>query len=331
MRGPNASELEADTGIPEMEEEFSFNGAEGLGHQDFLQQIRRIAFKEGKTRDNVWMADLAVLHLSGEALTWFETLPDEVQQNWNNLRRAIIQKYAGQGNGSDMTHARHSKDMEAATQTEKEKAENNATSQVDLLLPARIRIVDWDTPALASTISFPKSEEDWLNEGRQRKWKVGGNRGMVYWHLVETSDPAPDNAIPTGMEAGVTFYSIRAWHEGGLTLGKLATQTLFWRAKRAWIIWHGREIPWSGSFEVLVGDQSAVRWVEPKSVGPFEAVEGGFEAQNAKALLVAHFDFGGMTQPGKVLLEIQFNFSPLQGLFRTKDEPKETIERSPTG
>ncbi|KAG8910986.1 hypothetical protein FRC00_007228, partial [Tulasnella sp. 408] len=130
-----------------------------------------------------------------------------------------------------MTHPRHSKDMEAATQEEKEEAENNATSQVNPLLPAKICIVNWDTPVLASTISFPKSEEDWLNEGRQRKWKVGGNRGMVYWHLAEPSDLAPDNAIPTGMEAGVTFYSIRAWHEGGLTLGKLATQTLFWGAK----------------------------------------------------------------------------------------------------
>ncbi|KAG8896734.1 hypothetical protein FRC01_011641, partial [Tulasnella sp. 417] len=79
---------------------FSFNGVDGLGHQDFLQKIRHEAFKQGKTRDNTWMADLTALHLSGEALTWFETLPDDVQQNWNQLKRAIIQKYSRQNTES---------------------------------------------------------------------------------------------------------------------------------------------------------------------------------------------------------------------------------------
>ncbi|KIO15470.1 hypothetical protein M407DRAFT_211767 [Tulasnella calospora MUT 4182] len=288
---------EADLAAFGAEEEFIFNGVDGLGHQDFLQQIRRKAFKEGKTRDDAWMADLAVLHMSGEALAWFETLPDDVQKNWSNLKRAIIQKY-GDGSASDQIQPLQAANI--ATTRGYGNVENNATPPVDPLLPARIRIANWDTPALASTIYFPSSERDWINEGRQRKWKFGGNRSMVYWHLVEPSDPVPDNAISVGTESGVTFYSLRAWHEGGLTLGKITTQGLFWRAKRAWIIWHGREIPWSGSFEVLVGDQSAVRWIRPQVTGSFEAVEGGFEAGNSKALLVARFELGNVVQPGKV-------------------------------
>ncbi|KAG8930530.1 hypothetical protein FRC01_002652 [Tulasnella sp. 417] len=300
MRGPDPSELQNDTKLSVNDEEFTFNGVNGLGYQDFLQKIRCIAFNEGKSRDNTWVADLAVLHLSDEALTWFETLSDDVQGDWGKLRRAIIQKYGAQDDELVTSQARPPQVMEAATANETGNPENGATPQIDPLLPARIPIANWDSPVHVSTISFPRSEEDWINQGRQRKGKYGGDRSLVYWHLVEPSDPAPDNAIPTGSELGVTFYSIRAWHEGGLALGKLATQTLFWRSKRAYIIWDGREILWSGPFEVLVGDRSSVRWIKPQSSGPFEAVEGGFEIEKTKALLVAHFDLGRMTQPGKV-------------------------------
>ncbi|KAG8940438.1 hypothetical protein FRC04_005265 [Tulasnella sp. 424] len=292
-RGPDPSELESEISNPVKDEEFTFNGVDGLGYEDFLQQVRRVAFNEGKSRDASWMADLAVLHLSGEALTWFETLFDDVQQDWNLLKRAIFQKYGG-------------KDVERETgdghppNTPMSKSdEQNVTPAFDPLLPARINIANWGTPVLASTIRFPMSEEGWLNEGRQRRSKFAGKQGVVYWHLVEPSDSVPENAICSGSEYSVQVYSIRAWHEGGLTLGKLSTQVLLWRSKRAWIVWSGKEIPWSGPFEVLVGDHSAVRWIKPQSSGPFKAVEGGFEAKKGKASLVARFDLGTMIQPGK--------------------------------
>lgn len=110
--------------------------------------------------------------------------------------------------------------------------EQNVTPAFDPLLPARINIANWGTPVLASTIRFPMSEEGWLNEGRQRRSKFAGKQGVVYWHLVEPSDSVPENAIGSGSEYSVQVYSIRAWHEGGLTLGKLSTQVLFWRSKR---------------------------------------------------------------------------------------------------
>ncbi|KAG8909975.1 hypothetical protein FRC01_006616 [Tulasnella sp. 417] len=288
MPGRDPSELEDDIGITGNDDGFSFNGVDGLGHQDFLQKIRHEAFKKGKTRDNIWMADLTALHLSGEALTWFETLPDDVQQTWKQLKKAIIQKYGGQNNDS------------ALSQSHELYTANNTPPRVDSLLPARIHLASWDTPALASAISFPKSEKDWLGQGRQRKWNFGWSRRVVYWHLVEPSDPIPDNAISAGTENGVTFYSIRAWYEGGLALGKLSTQGLFWSTKRVWITWRGREIPWTGSFEVLVGDCSAVRWIKPQASGPFDAVEGGFEAQNPEALLVVHLQFNEVVQPEEI-------------------------------
>lgn len=44
-------------------------------------------------------------------------------------------------------------------------------------------------------------------------WTVG-------WYLVEAGEPIPLNAIPTGHEGGGSIFSVRVWHEGGLTLGK---------------------------------------------------------------------------------------------------------------
>lgn len=68
----------------------------------------------------------------------------------------------------------------------------------------------------------------------------------------------------------------------------------------AWIPWWGREIPWSGPFEILVGDPSAVQWVTPRDTGRFHAVEGGFETGSPNALLIAQFNHMGLFEPGKV-------------------------------
>lgn len=66
----------------------------------------------------------------------------------------------------------------------------------------------------------------------------------------------------------------------------------------AWIPWWGRELAWTGPFEILVGDRSAVRWVSPRKAGKFHAVEGGFEG-GTNALFIAQFDHMGMKVPGK--------------------------------
>ncbi|KIO15923.1 hypothetical protein M407DRAFT_34461 [Tulasnella calospora MUT 4182] len=76
-------------------EEFEFDGADGMSYQEFLQRIRRIAFREGKSRDSAWMVELAPLHLSGDALTWYETLEADVQEDWHLFRKAMARQYGG--------------------------------------------------------------------------------------------------------------------------------------------------------------------------------------------------------------------------------------------
>ncbi|KIO21935.1 hypothetical protein M407DRAFT_28493 [Tulasnella calospora MUT 4182] len=285
MQGPDAcyDTTESGLGGPN-DDRFQFSGENGISYESFLQRIRSLAFEKGKSRDAAWMADLFSLHLSGNASKWFENLDDQTQQDWNLLKRAFIGKYG---------------DAKLRV-AEADRGNEKSKSTIDPLLPARIAIASWSSPVLSSTVRFPKSKDEWLREARQRKSKFSGQRGTVYWHLVESWQWVPENLIPVSLESGVTMYSIRAWQEGGLTLGKLALAGPSNPTKRAWIIWSGEEVPWSDSFEVLVGDESAVRWVTPRSVGKFTALEGGFEVKNNKALLVAVCHLKECTQPGKV-------------------------------
>ncbi|KAG8957227.1 hypothetical protein FRC00_004288, partial [Tulasnella sp. 408] len=65
-----------------------------------------------------------------------------------------------------------------------------------------------------------------------------------------------------------------------------------------YIPWYGKELPWEGPYEILVGDSSAVRWVSTADC-PFVAVEGGYEADSSAALFIARTKLEGTVQPGK--------------------------------
>lgn len=80
-----------------IDENFEFTGTEGIPYQEFLKRVRGAAFRQGRSRDSEWMADMASLHISGDALKWYESLDDDVRQDWSLLRKAIIGKY---GDGS---------------------------------------------------------------------------------------------------------------------------------------------------------------------------------------------------------------------------------------
>lgn len=102
---------------------------------------------------------------------------------------------------------------------------NNDTSKGsdtpwDPLLPARVKISNWNTPVLVSDMRLPKSESEWLEQARRRKAKFDNSSATVHWRLVEPWEPAPGNAIPTGNEGGPQVFSIRVWKDGCLTIGK---------------------------------------------------------------------------------------------------------------
>lgn len=103
-----------------------------------------------------------------------------------------------------------------------------------------------------------RSRDGWLREARFRRAAYSQSFALpsLRWVLVEEGEAIPDDAIETGIEAtGEPLYSIRAWHNGGLHLGKGGHH-----------IFEGGSISWGsqeyafGTFEVLVGDGALTRW-----------------------------------------------------------------------
>lgn len=73
-----------------------FNGTDGSEAERFVTAIRRRAFALGKQKETVWIADYAATCFEGPAVRWFETLDDEVQEDWKLLRRALLQRWPPQ-------------------------------------------------------------------------------------------------------------------------------------------------------------------------------------------------------------------------------------------
>ncbi|KAG8954960.1 hypothetical protein FRC04_010444 [Tulasnella sp. 424] len=111
---------------------------------------------------------------------------------------------------------------------------------------------------------MPRSRAAWLSQARARRAAYSQSFALpsLRWVLVEEGDPIPNDAIETGVEAsGEPLYSIRAWHSGGLHLGK-GGRHIF---KGGSISWGSQEYSF-GTFEVLVGDGRLARWV---SISPW--------------------------------------------------------------
>lgn len=88
--------------------------------------------------------------------------------------------------------------------------------------PARIFVSKWGRMPASGPI-MPQSRDAWLTEARFRRAAYSQSFALpsLRWVLVEEGEPIPDDAIETGIEAsGEPLYSIRAWHNGGLHLGK---------------------------------------------------------------------------------------------------------------
>lgn len=166
--------------------------------------------------------------------------------------------------------------------------------------------------------------EMWLKAARARTKRYcepGAVRPGMRWVLVEPRQEAenlpssalerlafqngsfpriPDNALQTGTEAlGTALCSARAWHAGGVHLGK-AGQHL--QAGGASLSYGSLEHELS-AFEVLVGDASCVRWVDGAQLASQLAtgvvpIEGGREAHGG-AMLVAQAQYEGGWHPGK--------------------------------
>lgn len=70
-----------------------FYGRSGEECEAFIREVRKVAFREGKSRDTNWMADFASTCFFGQALRWYEALDLGVRCDWEDLKLALLEKY----------------------------------------------------------------------------------------------------------------------------------------------------------------------------------------------------------------------------------------------
>lgn len=75
-------------------EDLFFDGSDPRECDKFIASVRKLAIAESKQRDDEWMADFAGSCFVGKALRWYESLDDEVQCSWKQLRRALLAQYS---------------------------------------------------------------------------------------------------------------------------------------------------------------------------------------------------------------------------------------------
>jgi len=80
---------------PEAETDLVFDGRGSEGAANFIRDVRKRAFAEGKLRDDEWMIDFVITCLDGDALRWHLELPLDVRKDWVALQMAFLNQYPG--------------------------------------------------------------------------------------------------------------------------------------------------------------------------------------------------------------------------------------------
>jgi len=141
----------------------------------------------------------------------------------------------------------------------------------------------------------------WIKDAEQRTrdYQNNGPQGQAITWILNDGHTVPDGAIVGGQEAdGTPTYVARAYFEGGIQPGKVSAKT-----KKGGVIGYGGKEIDTPKYEILVGDQGAVRWVQtsgtlnPDNLGA-QIVEGGREPNGAK-LYIAQAPYRGAVVPGK--------------------------------
>ncbi|KAI8452553.1 carbohydrate-binding module family 12 [Phakopsora pachyrhizi] len=190
----------------------------------------------------------------------------------------------------------------------------------------------------AYAYSKHKSEEKeeakkqaWQNESNHETWlrgahahtqhyMSGGQSPPVYWVLVDRNDPIPNNAIEGGREGGHSLYIGRVFFKSGLHIGKVSSHV-----GGIAIGWGGKEHNDFDKFEVLCGDNRAIRWINHSShqgnitVQGWQPVEGGREA-DGRFLFVSQVQHDGGVHPCKAQDTTDFAIFSYGGKEHTSKE-----------
>ncbi|KAG8878158.1 hypothetical protein FRB97_002752 [Tulasnella sp. 331] len=77
-------------------ENITFGGKDTEDVTLFLQNVKRVAFAQGRQRDCDWLADYVETCLTGRALLWHDTLDEKTSSDYKLLRTAMLQYFVAQ-------------------------------------------------------------------------------------------------------------------------------------------------------------------------------------------------------------------------------------------
>ncbi|KAG8878521.1 hypothetical protein FRB97_002431 [Tulasnella sp. 331] len=74
-------------------ERLTFEGTAGENVTQFLQAVNRVAFAQGRQRDQQWLSDYLVTCLAGDALVWYLKLDESTRCDFYMLSIAMIEQF----------------------------------------------------------------------------------------------------------------------------------------------------------------------------------------------------------------------------------------------
>ncbi|KIO28418.1 hypothetical protein M407DRAFT_22464 [Tulasnella calospora MUT 4182] len=75
------------------EEHIIFTGGSAEEAEDFIFAIKKRAYSKGKSKDNNWITEFVSICFAKKALRWDESLDQETRNDWELLKRAILDEY----------------------------------------------------------------------------------------------------------------------------------------------------------------------------------------------------------------------------------------------
>jgi len=157
------------------------------------------------------------------------------------------------------------------------------------------------------------AHSNWIKEARERRdrFNNSGPNDAVTWILTQ-GQHIPRGAILVGREQNWNLYICRAFHDGGIQVGK--TSEAF---KNGGVLGYKNKEVFVNEYEVLLGDMNRLRWVPASgklniaSLG-YRPVPGGQE-NDGTPLFIAEAPHKDAVHPGKCGENLDGAYIPYDG------------------
>ncbi|KAF9005097.1 carbohydrate-binding module family 12 protein [Cyathus striatus] len=164
--------------------------------------------------------------------------------------------------------------------------------------------------------------QDWLGDAQYRtqQYRQFGPTGPTIW-VLNRGKNIPEGAIVAGKENTWTLYIARACHKGSIQVGKASD--VF---QKGAVIGYGHDEIHLDTYEILLGDMHALRWVPARgkldiSALGYKPVEGGRD-RDGTPLYIALAHHKGADHPGKASAKLDGAFIPYGGSEKEVKEYK---------